>query len=86
MHIRIWDDPMDFTKLCQAIRKLDGTISDNQIRHLAKTLKNQDNKVEVPVLLRNLCGQDYETVDFSNKMFKALYNFIYEKGLGERFK
>ena len=29
MHLRIWDDPLDYNKLCEAIRKLDGTISDN---------------------------------------------------------
>ena len=56
MHLRHWDEPLDFPKLCEALRKLDATLSEPQIRHLAKTLKNQDNKVEVQTLLRNLCG------------------------------
>jgi hypothetical protein len=56
MQMRIWDAPLDFPRLCEALRRLDPTLSEPQLRHLAKTLKNKDNKVEVTTLLRNLCG------------------------------
>lgn len=56
MKLRIWDEPLDFPKLCEALRRLDPTLSESQLRHLAKTLKNKDNKIEITALLRNLCG------------------------------
>ena len=73
MQLRIWDEPIDFPRLCEAVRKLDPTLSESQLRHLAKTLKNKDNKVEIPTLLRNLSGQEHETVDFRNKIFRQIY-------------
>lgn len=76
MQIRIWDAPLDFIKLSEALRKIDPSISESQIRHLAKSLKNKDDKVEVGDLLRNLCGKEYETVDFRNKIFRQIYNEI----------
>jgi Ca2+-binding EF-hand superfamily protein len=56
MQLRIWDEPLDFSKLCEALRRLDPTLSEPQLRHLAKTLRNKDGKVEITALLRNLCG------------------------------
>ena len=56
MQVRIWDNALDYPKLCDCLRKLDPTLSDGQIRHLAKTLKNKDNKVEIHALVRNLTG------------------------------
>ena len=70
MKLRMWDEPLDGKKLSDSIRRLDPTLSDPQIRHLSKVLKNQDNKVEVTTLLRNLCGKEHETVDFRNKIFR----------------
>jgi hypothetical protein len=70
MHLRYWDQPLDFPSLCDALRRLDPTLSETQIRFLAKSLKNKENKVEITTLLRNLCGMDHETVDYRNKMFR----------------
>ena len=56
MQLRIWDEPLDFPKLCEALRRLDPSLSESQLRHLTKTLRNKDNKVEIAALLRNLCG------------------------------
>lgn len=56
MKLRIWDEPLDFPRLCEALRRLDPTLSESQLRHLAKTLRNKNNKVEITALLRNLCG------------------------------
>jgi hypothetical protein len=77
MKLRIWDLPLDFPKLCEALRRLDPTLSETQLRHLAKVLKNKDNKVEITALLRNLSGQEHETVDFRNKVFRQIYAEIY---------
>ena len=70
MQLRIWDAPLDFGKLCEGLRKLDPTLSESQIRHLSKTLKNKENKVDIHALLRNLTGQEYETVDYRNRIFR----------------
>jgi Ca2+-binding EF-hand superfamily protein len=77
MQLRIWDGPLDFPKLCDCLRRLDPTLSEPQLRHLAKSLKNKDGKVEVTSLLRNLCGQEHETVDFRNKIFREIYAEIH---------
>mmetsp|Transcript_23065 Transcript_23065/g.22459 ORF Transcript_23065/g.22459 Transcript_23065/m.22459 type:complete len:459 (+) Transcript_23065:1720-3096(+) len=73
MHLRYWDAPLDFPHLCEALRRLDPTLSEMQLRYLAKSLKNKDNKVEVTTLLRNLCGTEHETVDYRNKVFRQIY-------------
>lgn len=76
MQLRIWDEPLEFPRLCEALRRLDPTLSEPQLRHLAKSLKNKDNKVEITALLRNLCGQDHETVDYRNKIFRQIYSEV----------
>jgi hypothetical protein len=52
-------------------------LSEPQLRHLAKSLKTKDNKVEIASLLRNLCGSEHETVDFRNKIFREIYAEIH---------
>ena len=73
MQLRYWDPPMDFPKLCDSLRRLDPTLSEIQLRYLAKALKSKDNKVEITTLLRNLCGGEHETVDYRNKIFRHIY-------------
>ena len=77
MHMRIWDSPLDYPKFCEALRKLDPSLSESQLRVLAKMLKNKENKVDVPTLITNLSGKDFETVDYRNKIFKRVYQSIY---------
>lgn len=76
MNLRIWDDALDFNKFAKALRLLDSSLTDVQLRAMAKSLKNSKNYIEVPTLIKNLVGQDYETVDFRDKLFKKLYNEI----------
>ena len=59
------------------MRRLDPTLSESQIRHFAKLLKNKDNKVEITAMLRNLSGQEYETVDYRNRIFRQIYAEIH---------
>lgn len=40
-------------------------------------MKNKENKVEVTALLRNLSGQEYETVDYRNRIFRLIYAEIH---------
>jgi Ca2+-binding EF-hand superfamily protein len=71
MNIRIWDEDLDFYKFAKAMRKLDPTLTDLQLKSIAKNLKRPDNNlIEVPFLVKNLCGKDYETVHFRDKMHK----------------
>jgi hypothetical protein len=57
MHLRAWDSPLDFPRFAEALRKLDPSLGDAQLRVLSKLLKNKDNKVEVQTLIQNLCGK-----------------------------
>lgn len=41
MQLRIWDADLDFPQLCTCLRKLDPTLSESQLRNLAKVLKNK---------------------------------------------
>lgn len=73
MNIRMWDDPLDFPKFAKALRTLDSSLTDVQLKAMAKSMKNSKNLVEVPVLIKNLCGKDFETVDFRDKLYKRIY-------------
>jgi len=77
MNLRAYDAPLDFPRLTESLRKLDPSLGETQLRALAKTLKNKDNKVEVDVLITNLCGKEFETVDYRNKVFKKIYSQIF---------
>lgn len=84
MKLRIWDDPLDYPKFVKAIRSLDTSLTDVQLRALAKSLKNSKNLVEVPVLVNNLIGKDHQTVDFRDKLYKRLFSEILESGGGSK--
>jgi Ca2+-binding EF-hand superfamily protein len=77
MKLRVWDDPLDGHKFLTAIRLLDATVSDAQAKSLFSTLKNNDGKVDVHVLVRNLTGKEFETVDFRNKIFAKIYAEVF---------
>ena len=84
MKLRIWDDPLDYPKFVKAIRNLDTSLTDVQLRALAKSLKNSKNLVEVPTLVNNLVGKDYQTVDFRDKLYKRLFSEILESRGGSK--
>ena len=77
MSLRIWDNPLDYSKLCECLRKLDPNLGEAQLRVVAKQLKNKDNKVEVATLITNLSGKEFETLDYRNKIYKKIYHQIY---------
>jgi Ca2+-binding EF-hand superfamily protein len=77
MKLRVWDDAMDGKKFLTAIRLLDQTVSDAQAKSLFSSLKNNDGKVDVHILVRNLTGREFETVDFRNKIFSKIYAEIF---------
>ena len=37
-------------------------------------------------MVRNLCGEEFETIDYRNKIFKKLYYEIYDQNKGKEFK
>ena len=77
MNLRVWDDPLDFPKFCKALRILDSSLTDEQLKAMAKPMKNANDLVEVNMLMKNLVGQDYETVDFRDKLYKRVYHEIF---------
>ena len=76
MKLRIWDDALDLKQFNSCMRKLDPTLTDAQLKSMANQMKNSSNKVEILVLLQNLCGHELETYDFRNRMFKRIYSEI----------
>ena len=46
MQLRIWDEPLSFSALSDALRKLDPTLSEPQLRHLAKSLRSGGNSYD----------------------------------------
>lgn len=77
MKLRVWDEDLGYDQFQAAMRKLDSTLSDPQIRYMAKALKSNNGKIAVTGLLRNLVGHETETVDFRNKILRLMYNQIY---------
>ena len=77
MGLKIWEEPLDFKRFVAAMRKLDPTLSDPQLRHLMKVLKGKDGKVDVIAMLRNFCGKEHETVDYQNRVFREIYSIIH---------
>ena len=86
MRLRIWDDGLDFTKFSEALHRIDPSLNEYQLKNMAKILKNRDNVVEIPTLVRNLVGKDFETVDYRNKIFRQIYNEVNNKGLEAKLK
>jgi hypothetical protein len=86
MNLRIWDDPLKYIEFIKAIKLLDPTFTDVQIKALAKSLKSHDDKIDITNMIRNLCGEEFETVDYRNRIFKKIYENIYSKGKGAALK
>ena len=77
MKLRVWDDALDRQGFFQAMRNLDRSISDVQIRAIFTQIKNDEDRVPVHVLVRNFTGQQFETVDYRNSVYKKIYTEIY---------
>jgi Ca2+-binding EF-hand superfamily protein len=52
-------------------------MSELQLKTLFKNLKNADGLVDINVLIRNLTGKDFATVDFRERVYRQLYNEIF---------
>jgi hypothetical protein len=52
------------------------------VRVLFKAIKGEKDSVDVIVMIRNLCGEEFETVDYRNNMYNKLYKEIYASGKG----
>jgi hypothetical protein len=51
-------------------------LAELQLKKLFKSLSNADAKVDVHILIRNLTGKEFATVDFRDKIFKQIYKDI----------
>jgi hypothetical protein len=77
MKLKAWDEPLSFTQLTQAIRNLDQSISDIQIRSMFTSIKNAVGLVPVMTLISNLTGKVFQTVDYKNKIQKLIYAEVF---------
>lgn len=73
MKIKIWDDPLYYPKFETCLRRIDPSFSDGQCKALFQKLRNSEDRVEVPVLVSNICGTSQDTVDYRTKMYKQIY-------------
>ncbi len=78
MRLRIWDDPIAFPAFEKALRALDPTLTDAQLRAMAAEMKNGANRVPIAMLLQNLVGNEFETCDFRNRIFKRIYAEVHD--------
>lgn len=77
MKLRVWDDALDRNTFYKAMRNLDPSISDVQIKAIYARLKNDNGEVPICDLIRNFTGQAFETVDYRNTVFKKVYGEVY---------
>ena len=56
MKLRVWDDALDRNSFYTAMRNLDPSISDVQIKAIYATLKNDSGQVPICDLIRNFTG------------------------------
>ena len=51
MGLRIWDDPIDLPTFNRCMWILDPTLTETQLKALAKEMKNNNNRVDVIMML-----------------------------------
>lgn len=56
MKLRVWDNPLDRAAFWKAMRNLDPSISDVQIKAIFSALKNDGDLIPVSDLIRNFTG------------------------------
>ncbi len=86
MQLRIWDDPLNQNDFNRAIRKVDPTLTDVQLHTMANEMKDTSNKVPIQMILQNLVGNEYETSDFRNRMFKRIYAELSDRKNEDKLK
>ena len=77
MKLRVWDNDLDKPAFFRALRNLDPSISDVQIRAMYAQLKNDEGVIPICDLVRNFTGQAFETVDYRNTVYKKIYAEVY---------
>ena len=70
MKLKAWDEPITFPKFLLAIRRLDPSFGESQVRTLFNKLKSPEELVDIPTMVNNLSGTECDTVDFKNQFFK----------------
>ena len=79
MGLWIWDDPIALPTFNRCMRILAPTLTDTQLKSLAKDMKNSNNRVDVIMMLQNIVGNEFETVDFWNWIYKWIYSELADK-------
>ncbi|CDW87512.1 ef hand family protein [Stylonychia lemnae] len=74
---RLMDAPLNFTQFKECIMKVDSSLNPLQIKSLYELLKNSDdNKVEVAQIIKNLTGEQADTVNFKKIMTKRIQDYL----------
>ena len=66
--LRVWDLPLNYTQFKEALLRLDPTLVEADMKRMAKELKNDKDLVDVGILMKNLTGEYFETIDYSKKV------------------
>jgi Ca2+-binding EF-hand superfamily protein len=80
MKLRVWDPPLNYTDFKAAFLRLDPTLTETDLHRMAKELKNDQDKIEIGTIMRNLTGEYFETVDYNKKVTSLLYKHCQEVG------
>lgn len=79
--MRLWDAPLDYDQFSKIVRRIESSLSENLIKNLFARLKENDGKVNCEKFIGNICGSEYETIDFKLSMYKDLYTKLFQNGL-----
>ena len=78
---KIVDEAMNFNMFKDCMMRLDASLTPLQIKSLFDTLKNDEGRVEIYLMLENFTGEQNETVDFKKVMAKRISEHIQQNGL-----
>ena len=80
MKLKAWDEPLPYSKFYASIIRLDASFSESQCKSLFDKLKGPDGKVNVTDMIFNFTGSEHDTVDYKDKIYKELYQEVYQRG------
>ena len=76
LEVRLWDEPLGRDSFKKLIHRLDPTLGEDLLLRAFSKLRNQEGRVEVQVLVRNLVGRFEETIDGKIAAFKVIYDEV----------
>ena len=56
LDLKMWDNALDLPKFSSALRRMVPSLSDHLLLNFFERIKSNNNKVEIPILMGNICG------------------------------